>query len=434
MAIRAFELKNVGPFDDIRFKFDEHVNVFVGPNNSGKTCALMALADLIVFPAQFAHRFLREEAGSFKLEYDGLGGAIGFGGKFPIEAVFPTTSEISHATVFPENWAPVWENYRGMLESTGFSRFIPAIRFSSDYRSKGPLQNEQSRSVSDPSRHQFMEMADELEKRATTSRMDPSLGLAHDREVVQTIIDLDYRSYREGKPFLRELIERVARLASEITEGFPIHFVGVDEDKDGLYPSFRTPDGNLPLNCLSQGTQSTIQWLGQLLFSWAQFYDYAEDLLERPATLIIDEIDAHLHPSWQRRIVPALTKHFPNLQLFCSTHSPLMLAGLRAGQVQLLKRNEEGGVTVSRNESDIVGWSADEILRNFLDVPAPTDVRTVEDIERLQTLRQKSELSPQEADELEALRHTVGEELLGGPIAGEVARLSKLLTQASKEE
>ena len=58
--------------------------------------------------------------------------------------------------------------------------------------------------------------------------------------------------------------------------------------------------------------------------------------------MIVDEIDAHLHPSWQRRILPTLTRNFPNLQIFCSTHSPMMLAGLKAGQVQLLRRDENG--------------------------------------------------------------------------------------------
>ena len=59
-----------------------------------------------------------------------------------------------------------------------------------------------------------------------------------------------------------------------------------------------------------------IQWLAQLLIGYAEFYDYPVDLAERPGILIIDEIDAHLHPSWQRRIIPTLIKHLPNLQIF----------------------------------------------------------------------------------------------------------------------
>ena len=105
----------------------------------------------------------------------------------------------------------------------------------------------------------------------------------------------------------------------------------VADDSEGLYPQFRTPDGDLPLDVLSQGTQSIIQFLARLLFGYAEYYDFPADLEEKPGIFLIDEIDAHLHPSWQRRIIPTLTEHFPNLQIFCSTHSPLMLAGLEGG-------------------------------------------------------------------------------------------------------
>lgn len=193
---------------------------------------------------------------------------------------------------------------------------------------------------------------------------------------------------------------------------------------------FETPDGQLPLNVLSQGTQSIIQWLAHLLIGYAEYYDYPKNLDEKPGILIIDEIDAHLHPSWQRRIIPALTNHLPSLQIFCSTHSPLMLAGLKEGQVQLLRRDEQRKVIVSRNESDIIGWSADEILRNFLEVLSPTDVKTVEHIERLQELRRKDSLSEQELEELEDLRLQVNQDLMGGPVAAELDRLADLLKDA----
>lgn len=107
-----------------------------------------------------------------------------------------------------------------------------------------------------------------------------------------------------------------------------------------------------------------------------------------------------------------------------------MLAGLKAWQVQLLKRGDHGKITVSRNETDIVGWSADEILTGFLDVPNPTDLDTAKDIERLQKLRRKSRLTAAEAAELERLRHTVNQELLGGPIASQIEQLTALLEQS----
>ena len=152
------------------------------------------------------------------------------------------------------------------------------------------------------------------------------------------------------------------------------------------------------------------------MIGFAEYHQFPDDLRDRPGILIVDEIDAHLHPSWQRRIIPALTKHFPNLQIFCSTHSPLMLAGLKEGQVQLLMRDSEGNITVSRNEVDIVGWSSDEILRNFLGVFDPTDLDSSARLSRLQELRQRNTLLAGEAEELESLRHMVRRDLERGPV------------------
>ena len=189
--------------------------------------------------------------------------------------------------------------------------------------------------------------------------------------MIQEIIDLDYRSYLRQEPAFRDIIVQIGKVASEITDGSRLQFTGVSEDADGFFPEFSTVDGPMPLNTVSQRTQSVIQWLAHLLIGYAAYYDCPENLADKPGVLIIDEIDAHLHPSWQSRIIPALTSHFPNLQIFCSTHSQLMLAGLKAGQVQLLQRMKATGRPASRNEVDISGWSADEILRGFLECMTP---------------------------------------------------------------
>ena len=268
----------------------------------------------------------------------------------------------------------------------------------------------------------------ELARRRQLTLSDTSL--ISNEAIIQKIIDLDYAAYRRQRPETRAIVEKVTLLASEITDGFPIKFLGVDEDEDGLFPQFRTPDGDLPLNVLSQGTQSIMHCLAHFLFGYAEYYDFPPDLEDKPGILIIDEIDAHLHPSWQRRIIPTLTRHFPNLQIFCSTHSPLMLAGLKAGQVQLLRRGPEGKVSVSTNDSDIAGWTADEILRNFLEVASPTDLATAEDVRRLQELWSKDKLTSAEAEELEQLRHTVNRDLLRGPVAAQVEQFAEMLRQA----
>ena len=128
---------------------------------------------------------------------------------------------------------------------------------------------------------------------------------------------------------------------------------------------------------------------------------------------------------------------FANMYLAYDTLSDgmkTMLAGLEAGQVQLLQRDESNKVTVSTNEVDLVAWSADEVLRNFLGVGDPTDQRTVKKLKRLRVLQGKQELSTKESEEMESLSDEVSEDLLSGPVAAQVDRFIQALEQAKAGE
>ena len=413
MPLKRLRLTNLGPFDEIEFEFDEHVNVFTGPNNSGKSTALMALGEIAVDPFLVTDKLLKNGASDFRVDH--IGRRKVWKGRFPIDWG-------------DENQMDDW---MGFMTTVGYGSFVPAIRRSTDFRAEAPTVSKRTDERDDEDSREteeLLERYEELHKRARLIETD-ALSVS-DEAVVQKIIDLDYRAYRRDEPAIRGMVERAAAIASEVTEGYPIRFVRVDEDDEGLFPQFETPDGLVPLNVLSQGTQSLIQWLARLLIDMAEYHDYPEDIEQRSGVLIIDEIDAHLHPSWQRRIIPALTGHFPNLQVFCSTHSPLMLAGLKAGQVQLLERDDDGKVTVSRNERDIVAWSADEILRGFLDVPSPTDLETALNIERLQELRRVYRPTEEQARELEHLRETVRSDLMDSPLARDLEKLQSILNEA----
>ena len=438
MPITKLRFSNVGPFDDIEFEFDPQVNVFTGPNNSGKSTALWVLGDITVYPFLFPQKLLRREGvAEFKLHLQNTYDPT-LVGQLPCKRIQATDR------VDPEEYWTVErsQDHIRAMTTIGYSNFIPALRRSTDFRSPGPTpaQTMESDGGHRPPhqplpqrvvRNRLMAQVEpdpELRKRLTLVSEDASL--VSDEAVIQEIIDLDYRSYLRDDPARRNIIVKIGEIASEVTEGFPIQFSGVGEDEVGFFPEFSTVDGFVPLNTLSQGTQSIVQWLAHLIIGYAAYYDFPKSLKDKPGVLIVDEIDAHLHPSWQRRIIPALTKHFPSLQIFCSTHSPLMLAGLKAGQVQLLQRDENNKVTVSRNEDDLVAWSADEILRNFLGVRDPTDQETVNQLERLRELQGKRDLSPEESEELESLSDEVSDDLLSGPVAAQVNRFIQALEQA----
>ena len=77
-----------------------------------------------------------------------------------------------------------------------------------------------------------------------------------------------------------------------------------------------------------------------LIFNYLSAIQTAEkiDPLKKQAIVIIDELDAHIHPSWQRKLIPILRKNFPNVQFIISAHSPLLIEGCKANEVSVLRR------------------------------------------------------------------------------------------------
>ena len=183
------------------------------------------------------------------------------------------------------------------------------------------------------------------------------------------------------------------------------------------------------LGHLSSGTEGILLWMRWLALKMVHHYRFEEDWASKSAILLIDEIENHLHPTWQRRVIPALLDHFPNLQIFATTHSPFVVAGLKAGQVHLLNRDSNGVVTASTNTEDIIGWTADEILRTMMGVDEPTDQLTVDRANRLRELREVDTLTTEEEDELNTLRRQVNETFLNksSPLEAQRERYSDLM-------
>ena len=220
-------------------------------------------------------------------------------------------------------------------------------------------------------------------------------------------------------PFVEEKVE-----GAFISDGTVHHDMGIGTSDFSV-------SGPLFAGALSSGTQGTLQWIWALAIKMASHYGWEDGWEKKPAILLIDEIENHLHPTWQRRVIPALLEHFPGLQIFATTHSPFVVAGLKAGQVHLLKRDDNGVVTATTHMEDVIGWTADEILRNMMGVDEPTDQLTVDRANRLRQLREKDRLTDEEESELNELRRQVNEDLLSksGPLEAQRERYGDLMEQ-----
>jgi predicted ATP-binding protein involved in virulence len=141
----------------------------------------------------------------------------------------------------------------------------------------------------------------------------------------------------------------------------------------GTYPAarvdFKTPYGWVPLRQLGYGYQTLIAWVVDFASRMVERYPDSPDPLAEPAVALVDEIDLHLHPVWQRKLIGDLTERFPNTQFIATAHSPLVVQAAGDANIAVLRR--EGDHVVIDNERGAVrGWRVDQILTSDLyDLP-----------------------------------------------------------------
>jgi energy-coupling factor transporter ATP-binding protein EcfA2 len=160
----------------------------------------------------------------------------------------------------------------------------------------------------------------------------------------------------------------------------------------------------VPTLALSDGYRSVLALTGDLVWRLIQAFPESNDPLKEEGVVLIDELDIHLHPIWQRDIALWLRKQFPNLQFIVATHSPFIAAG--AGQEALtLKFSLTNGKTTVEEVRDFSALSVDRMLQSdaFGNV-SPYSPQTQEKIDRYdELLVKRTRLSKEEGAEFEQL-------------------------------
>ena len=113
-----------------------------------------------------------------------------------------------------------------------------------------------------------------------------------------------------------------------------------------------------------------------------------------------------MHPALQNDALMRLQQTFPNVQFIVSTHSPLLLNGLRKEQVHILSLNAEGQRIVSNPDEDIIGLGANEILTTIFGLNTTMDGQFIEWDTRYKELfkkKKENELTESETAEFENL-------------------------------
>ena len=159
----------------------------------------------------------------------------------------------------------------------------------------------------------------------------------------------------------------------------------------------------LPAVWLSAGFQSTIAWVADLIGQVA--LDVGEVVVpaEMEGLVLIDEIDLHLHPRWQARLVTALKRIFPRIQFIATTHSPMILPGLAPGEIVMLKPDARGSIVAEIPTEDPRLLTAAQLYREFFGMPDLFPSAVGERLRRYGLLAGVVQRSDAEEDEVQRL-------------------------------
>ena len=129
-------------------------------------------------------------------------------------------------------------------------------------------------------------------------------------------------------------------------------------------------DEPIAIQKASQGTVSVLSMLILIYYYLKSLYPNINEnkLLIQKAIVFIDELDAHLHPIWQRKIVGILKRNFPNIQFFITAHSPLIVAGCYEREVSVLRKTENGKFSLHQFNDNFIGVEIDEIYSRIFEI------------------------------------------------------------------
>lgn len=196
---------------------------------------------------------------------------------------------------------------------------------------------------------------------------DDCASLFHPEErltnLEEWLMQLDYAS-KNDKPIAKQRLEKIKELLH--SDIFPEieDFKFISTDKLHNQVLFKTNDGWFKYTQLGYGYQSMLSWVIDLCRRMFERYPNSDNPFAESAIVLIDEIDLHLHPKWQRNIISYLSKVFPNVQFIATTHSPLVIQSMKEVNLYVLERVDNDRITITRSETtNFLGWTVEEILR-----------------------------------------------------------------------
>lgn len=231
----------------------------------------------------------------------------------------------------------------------------------------------------------------------------------------QWLVNLAVNSVPGGDITNREAAANKRRMLSfyeilrKFTPGQQVEPGEIDRHTWQVY--VKTEDGDVPIDHVSQGMSSIFGWVGTLIQRMYEVNSGDGNATQQPALVLVDEIDAHLHPEWQQVLASIVKEHFPNVQMLATTHSPLLAAGMKQEELLIASREpaEPSRIEVFHSPIDPEGMRADQMLTSpIFGLVSTRGRRTVEEMKQFSELAAMAQRTPAQEAEIEALRKKLG--------------------------
>jgi predicted ATP-binding protein involved in virulence len=347
MRITRLEAKGIGPFEDLNIEFKPkpggmedkaEIHILTGENGTGKSTILMMLASCWdeTNDENLMGRLHNKSNFSFKV----------FSGTWYFS--------FDNTRLFSENFDRETGSDSGFSRVSNFGNEISFCLFGySGFRTtKGGGIVNIKEITTNP-----LENVVNFEK-----SIDSDLIL----DWVANVITKGLLSKSRGKEVTEtNTVQKIEEALSDITNK-KIAF----DLEETLKVSVRVNETSLSFNTLPDGLKSIISWLSDLLMRLDRidWTDKSKSILDQNFILFLDEIEVHLHPSWQRKILPVVQKLFSNAQIFISTHSPFVVGSVDGARVYKFKLDENNNSVLDSEYLTEDGNSYDRILEEIFDI------------------------------------------------------------------
>ncbi len=194
---------------------------------------------------------------------------------------------------------------------------------------------------------------------------------------------------------LDELISRSIEVALEVTGWNKLDY---DNGEKVLYVLNSKTKEKANINSLSAGNRIVLAVVGDLVHRASVLNRFAgiEILKKTPGIVLIDEIELHLHPSWQQQILPTLQKIFPQIQFIVTTHSPQVVSSVPKECVRIISDGQ-----IIPFDTQTQGVESQDILAEIFGTnPAPQDDEYVQKLNRYARLEAEGSADTEEGKHL----------------------------------